>query len=108
MRFKTVRYKQMKKLRINRFDLLGNEQDGFDNNNTLHCGTEEINDNYGDAALRKWVLKYFVGADYNIKEASDHYMVAKDISVVWEEPGIYDAFAIIEYRGQPVGELIVE
>jgi hypothetical protein len=89
-------------LQIIRYDLWGNEKDGFENNDSFHVGTETLPANYGDNMIKRIVNPYFVGMGFCLSlNRKAHYIVAKDLHYIWEA----DDFISIEYRGQVVGEL---
>lgn len=95
---------ETKILAIRRYDLLGNEADGFDNNDTLLIANEILPDNYGNNKIQSIVNPYFIGRGFALAENSDHIIEAKDLHYIWEA----DDYISIEYRGQAVGELIIE
>lgn len=89
---------------VYRFELWGNEKDGFECNNQFMIGSIELMHNEGDKAALRMVRDLLDGYSYAFTENKSGFMKAKNASD-WGFNWSDENYADITYRGTPVGSL---
>lgn len=96
----------MAKYNVYRYELWGNEKDGFDCNNQFLLGVIDIEENSSDKQiLREYIRPSFDGYSYAFTENKSGYLRGNDASQWGLNWSMDEFFADITYRGTAVGSL---
>lgn len=92
--------------KVYRYELWGNERDGFDCNNQFRVGEVELkdNDNSSITTMLREVRALLDGYSYAFTENKSGHLRAKDAQQ-WDLNWSDEYFADITYRGTPVGSI---